>query len=164
MSSLAMSNAVAVTRARDRKRLLWAGGTSFDVVLGPEHTGGHVALVDQWGARGDTTPMHVHPDEAEVFYVLDGSIRAFHGGTSMDLDPGSAVYLPPAQEHAFGVISDRARILTLTTPGSFASFVTAAGVQIDGEVPAQWDFDVARIMTAAADHGIAITGPPPGLD
>lgn len=164
MSNLAMSTNVAVTWARDRKPLLWAGGTTFDVVLGPAQTGGHVALVDQWGAQGDTTPMHVHRDEAEVFYVLDGCIRAFHGGTSMDLDPGSAVYLPPAQEHAFGVTSHRARILTITTPGSFADFVTAAGVQVDGEVPAQWEFDVTSIMAAAADHGIEITGPPPVLD
>jgi quercetin dioxygenase-like cupin family protein len=164
MSGLAMSTTVAVTRAGERKRLLWAGGTSFDVVLGPRHTGGHVALVDQWGARGDATPMHVHRDEAEIFYVLEGSIRAFHRGTCLHLDTGSAVYLPPAQEHAFGVTSAHARILTLTTPGSFASFVTAAGVEVDGEVPAQWDFDVARIVAAAADHGIEITGPPPVLD
>jgi quercetin dioxygenase-like cupin family protein len=164
MSSLSMSDAVAVTRASERRRLLWAGGSTFDVVLGPEHTGGHVALVDQSGARGDVTPMHVHLDEAEVFYVLDGSIRAFHGGTSLDLEAGSAIYLPPAQEHAFGVISERARILTLTTPGSFASFVTSAGVEIEGEAPTQWDFDLTRIMAAAAEHRIDITGPPPALD
>ncbi len=163
MSSLALSTSVAVSRARERDRLLWAGGTTFDVVLGPEHTGGHVALLDQEGSRGDTTPRHVHRDEAEVFYVLEGTIRAFHGGTSWDLGPGDAVYLPPAQEHAFGVTSDRARLLTVTTPGSFARFVTAAGVRVDGEVPARWDFDVARIAGAAALHGLEITGPPPPL-
>lgn len=164
MSDLSMSDQLAVTTAAERKRLLWAGGTTFDVVLGAEHTGGHVALVDQWGARGDVTPMHVHQDEAEIFYVLEGAIRAFHGGSSLDLAEGGAIYLPRGQEHAFGIVSDRARILTITTPGAFASFVTAAGVEIDGEAPTTWDFDVARIMAAAAEHRIDITGPPPGLD
>ena len=164
MSSLGMSGEVTVTRKHERSPLLWAGGTVFDVVLGGEASAGGFALLDQWGALGDTTPMHVHRNEAEVFYVLDGSIRAWHLGMTHDLDAGSAVYLPAGQEHAFAVTTERARVLTVTTPGGFADFVRAAGVPADGAVPEQWEFDVGRIMSAAADNGIDITGPPPSLD
>jgi hypothetical protein len=38
------SGAAYVTRPGDRRRLLWAGNTVFDVVLGGEHTGGAVFL------------------------------------------------------------------------------------------------------------------------
>ncbi len=164
MSSLGMSEQATITHRHERRPLLWAGGTVFDVVLAGEASGGGLALLDQWGSLGDTTPLHVHRREAEVFYVLDGSIRAWHLGTAHDLESGAAVYLPAGQEHAFAVTSERARILTVTTPGAFADFVRAAGVPADGDVPTHWEFDVARIMSAAAGNGIDITGPPPAQD
>ena len=161
MTTLQMSDEVSISRAEDRQRFLWAGGTVWQVVLGAEQTGGHIALLDQSGRRGDATPMHLHPGEAEIFYVVDGTIRAFHGGTSVDLAAGSAIYLPAGQEHGMGVVSQQARIVTITTPGSFSRFVQAAGVPVEGDVPAQWEFDVARLMRAAAEHDIEVTGPPP---
>ncbi len=156
-----MSDEVTISQAEDRQRLLWAGGTVWDVVLGAEQTGGHIALLDQTGQRGDATPRHVHPNEAEIFYVLDGTVRAFSGGTSVDLSAGSAIYLPAAQEHALGVVSDSARIVTITTPGSFSRFVQAAGLPFQGDRPAQWEFDVSRLRGIAAAHDIEVTGPPP---
>ena len=161
MTALQMSDEVSITTAEDRRRLLWAGGTVFDVVLGAEQTGGHISLLDQTGRHGDATPMHLHPGEAEMFYVLDGTVRAFHGGSSVDLGLGSAIYLPAGQEHGIGVVSERARILTILTPGSFSRFVQAAGTPFEGDEPTQWEFDVSRIMAAAAEHDIVITGPPP---
>jgi quercetin dioxygenase-like cupin family protein len=161
MTTLQMSDEVSISRPEDRQRLLWAGGTVWDVVLGAEQTGGHVALLEQRGRHGDATPMHVHPREAEIFYVVDGTVRAFHGGTSVDLTAGAAIYLPAGQEHGLGVVSERARIVTITTPGSFSRFVQAAGVPLEGDVPAQWEFDVPRLVRTAAEHDIEITGPPP---
>ena len=163
MTALQMSEQVSITTAEERQRYLWAGGTVFDVVLGAEHTGGHLSLLDQTGRHRDATPMHLHPAEAEIFYVLDGSLRAFHGGSEVDLAAGSAIYLPAGQEHGIAVLSERARILTILTPGSFSRFVQAAGTPLDGDEPAQWDFDVSRIMSAAEQHDIVITGPPPSV-
>ena len=163
MTTLQMSDEVSISRAEDRERYLWAGGTVWDVVLGAEQTGGHIALLDQSGRHGDATPMHLHPGEAEIFYVLDGTIRAFHGGTSVDLGAGAAIYLPAGQEHGMGIVSDSARVVTILTPGSFSRFVRSAGVPFQGDEPAQWEFDVSRLMGAAAAHGIQVTGPPPTI-
>lgn len=163
MTTLQMSDEVSISRREERQRLLWAGSTVFDVVLGAEQTGGHGSLLDQTGRHGDATPMHLHPGEAEIFYVLDGTLRAFHGGTSVDLSAGSAIYLPAGQEHGIGVVSDRARVVTILTPGSFSRFVQAAGTPFEGDQPEQWEFDVSRIVRAAAEHDIVITGPPPAV-
>lgn len=154
---------VAATHASDRTKLLWAGGTVFDVVLGGAETAGALALLDQVAAGGDATPMHVHHTDAEVFYVLDGSVTAWAGDDVVELSTGSAVYLPPRLKHAIHVTSDTARILTLTAPAGFAEFVREAGVPLEGEQPATWEFDVGRIMAAAPKHGIEIVGPPPPL-
>ena len=160
-----MSKLIAQTStAADRTRLLWAGGTVFDVVLGAEHTDGAVALLDQWGRRGDVTPMHVHRDEAEIFYVLDGGIRAWSGDDVLDLDAGDAVHLPAGQPHAFGIRTSEARLITVTVGAGFADFVRAAGVPLAaGEQPQTWEFDVGRLVEAAPKHGIDIVGPPPPL-
>jgi quercetin dioxygenase-like cupin family protein len=154
---------VAVTNQRDRPQFLWAGGTIFDVVLDGTQTGGAVALLDQRGVRGDTTPMHVHRDEAEIFYVLEGAITAWSGADVLTLEAGGAIYLPPNQPHALGVHTERARLITISSPAGFASFVRAAGTPISGDVPAQWEFDLASTMSAAALHHIEIVGPPPAL-
>jgi quercetin dioxygenase-like cupin family protein len=153
----------AISRGADRRTYLWAGGTTWDVVLGGEQTGGGIALLDQVGARGDVTPLHLHRDEAEVFYVLDGSIAAWTGDVRHEASAGDALWLPPGQAHALGVTSETARILTLTVAATFADFVRAAGVPVDRDVPTAWEFDLGRIMAAAEPHGIEILGPPPAL-
>src|SRR5512144_3116154 len=152
---------VAVSQAADRPHWLWAGSTVFDVILGGEHTGGSLALLDQRGLHGDATPTHVHRREAEVFYVIEGAITAWTGEAATTLRSGGAVYLPAGLRHALRVDSEQARIITLTAPTGFADFVRAAGVRSDGDVPAAWEFDVERIMAAAPQHDIDIVGPPP---
>lgn len=154
---------LGVSHAEDRQRLLWAGRTTFDVVLDGTQTDGSIALLDQWGERGDVTPMHVHRDEAEIFYLLEGTIVAWAGDERLSLGAGGAVYLPAGRPHAFGVTSARARLITVTTPAGFAGFVRAAGVPVTGEQPATWEFDLGALMRAAPEHRIDIVGPPPPL-
>jgi quercetin dioxygenase-like cupin family protein len=158
-----LPSGVGVSRAEDRRRLLWAGATTFDLVLDAAHTQGAVALLDQNGERGDVTPMHIHHDEAEIFYVLEGDIVAWAGADRVSLGAGGALYLPSCQPHAFGVVSATARLISVTTPAGFAAFVQAAGVPVDGAVPATWEFDVGALMAAAPAHQIEIVGPPPAL-
>lgn len=153
----------AVSHQRDRRKLLWAGNTVFDLVLDGSQTGGTVALLDQWGNRGDTTPMHIHRGEAEIFYVLEGAITAWSGEEVVDVEAGGALYLPANQPHAFGIRSEQARLITVTTPAGFAGFVRSAGIEVTGDVPHHWEFDLGRLMSTAPQHGIDIVGPPPPL-
>lgn len=155
--------AADISHAADRTRLLWAGGTVFDVVLDGARTAGAVALLDQSGRRGDVTPMHVHRNEAEIFYVLEGGIRAWSGDDVVDLEAGGAIHLPAGSPHAFGVRTAEARLITITVGPGFADFVRAAGVPVDGAAPQTWEFDVGRILAQAPLHGIDIVGPPPAL-
>jgi quercetin dioxygenase-like cupin family protein len=158
-----LESGVGVSRAEDRRRLLWTGRTTFDLVLDAAHTQGSVALLDQVGERGDVTPMHIHHDEAEIFYVLEGSVVAWAGDDRLSLGVGGALYLPSGQPHAFGVVSPTARLISVTAPAGFGAFVRAAGIPVEGDVPASWEFDVGALMAAAPEHRIDIVGPPPAL-
>jgi quercetin dioxygenase-like cupin family protein len=158
-----LGNAARISRSGGRSKLLWTGGTAFDLVLDGSQTAGSVALLDQWGRDGDITPMHIHRQEAEIFYVLEGGITAWAGDDVHTLDAGDAIYLPSGQAHAFGIHTPQARLITVTAPAGFADFVKAAGIPVSGKVPVAWEFDLSAIMRAAPQHGIEIVGPPPSL-
>jgi quercetin dioxygenase-like cupin family protein len=51
-------------------------------------------------APGGYTPKHSHGHEHEVF-ILEGAGVVDAGGTEYALRPGSAVFVPPGQEHQF---------------------------------------------------------------
>lgn len=107
--------------------------------------------------------MHVHRDEAEVFYVLDGTIAAWAGDDVLHAGVGDALWLPPGLAHAMAITSGTARILTISAPSAFGDFVRQAGVAVAGPRPQRWAFDLDRIVDAAAARRIDIVGPPPAL-
>jgi len=51
-------------------------------------------------APGGHTPFHAHPWEHEVF-VLAGSGKVRHEGGEKEVGPGSFVFVPPDEKHAF---------------------------------------------------------------
>jgi len=152
---------VHLRTASEIDRYLWFGRTTMNVVLGSEDTNGAFALVDQLGSANDATPLHVHHTEDEAFYLLSGSIEVVTGDDHGTMEEGSAVFLPRGLRHAFRVVSDEARIITVTTPAGFDAFVRGAGLEFRGDRPLQWEFDMGRFMGPAQAAGIEILGPPP---
>ncbi|HEX9191576.1 MAG TPA: cupin domain-containing protein, partial [Candidatus Deferrimicrobiaceae bacterium] len=51
-------------------------------------------------APGGHTPFHAHPWEHEVF-VLSGKGMVLRAGGETEVGPGSFVFVPPDEEHAF---------------------------------------------------------------
>jgi quercetin dioxygenase-like cupin family protein len=51
-------------------------------------------------APGGHTPKHSHKHEHEVF-VVDGTGVVLEGNVEHPLQPGTAVFVPPMQEHQF---------------------------------------------------------------
>src|SRR5262245_15105214 len=73
-----------------------------------------LALVEFVAQRGFGPPLHVHTEEDEVMYVLDGEIRL--GDADADspvLTAGAVVALPRGVPHTWQVVSDEAKFLTI---------------------------------------------------
>lgn len=63
--------------------------------------------------KGGTTPRHRHAWEHEVF-VLEGSGTVWREGKHVPIGPGTAVFVPPQEEHRFtNTGSGRLRFLCL---------------------------------------------------
>jgi mannose-6-phosphate isomerase-like protein (cupin superfamily) len=79
---------------------VWAMGSLFEIALSPAATGGTIGLAHVTQPPGIATPLHRHQREAEVFYVLAGSLRYEAGGVVHELTAGSTMYLPRGAEFA----------------------------------------------------------------
>jgi len=63
----------------NQSELRWLGDTSAYFLATGDQTSGLFTLVDERARRGSTVPLHMHRDDVESFYVLDGEISFFIG-------------------------------------------------------------------------------------
>src|SRR5437899_3142147 len=114
-----MSAAVSIVRAdgEGEHRRFWGGGI-LTMKATAEETGGAFLLFEDFMSQGKTTPLHIHANEDETLYVLEGEIVVHIDGTDHPLGPRGVAVAPRGVPHAFLVTSQTARVLTLQTPGS----------------------------------------------
>lgn len=88
-------------------------------------------MVDQLVDPGVETPYHVHHNEEELFYVLDGEIDCFYGADAEErirAGPGETVHLPRDILHAIRVVSKNpCRLLALVAPAGVEELWIEAG-------------------------------------
>jgi len=109
--------------------------------------------------RGKVTPMHLHADVDEAMYVIEGEILLNVEGSERTVGAGGFTFAPRGCAHAFVVTSDRARVLTLQTPGIGQAFYRGASEPAADD--AYETVDIARIETSAKENprGIELLGP-----
>jgi quercetin dioxygenase-like cupin family protein len=127
-----------------------------------EDTNGAYGVVELTGAKGDMPPLHVHRDDDEAFYVLEGRVRVYVGETVRELGAGDFALAPRGVPHVYEVISDQpARWLALSN-GGFDAFVEEASVPAeDPALPSTVQGPAPDALgEIAARHGIELLGPP----
>jgi quercetin dioxygenase-like cupin family protein len=141
---------------------LWFLGNTAVVHAASDATGGRYCVVELTGPPGDTPPLHVHPDDDEGFFVLEGSLRLHVGAETFHLSAGEFALAPRGTPHVYVVDSDVPARWLATSGGGFDRFVmeVARPAKHDGLPPADSLPDPAVIAEIAARHGIEILGPP----
>lgn len=158
-----MTTAVPIVRAdgEGERRRFWGGGI-LTMKATAHETGGAFLLFDDEMAQGKTTPLHVHQDEDEALYVLEGEILVHIDGTAHRVGPRGFAMAPRGVPHAFVVTSPTARMLTLLTPGSAEPFYRAASEPAVADSDAAGPVDFDRVRAAAEEAGgMQVVGPPP---
>ena len=150
----------------DEAELCWMGDTSTYFLATGESTGGAFALVDERAPRGMSVPLHLHREDMESFYVLEGEITLYIGDQpGVRASAGSFAHVPGGTVHGFRVESETARYLILTTPrhGQFYRAITLPSRP--GRLPPLESIDGQRIHEAAQEYGIEFVGQlPDGTD
>jgi mannose-6-phosphate isomerase-like protein (cupin superfamily) len=159
-----MTSAVPVIRQNGEGEHLWfAGGGLFTIKASASETGGAFVLWEDREVRGKPTPLHLHPNEDETLYVLEGEILVHINGEEHRVGEGGLFVAPRGVPHAFLVISETARLLTLQTPGTGEAFYRElCEPASSGAVPGSRPADFARLREVARrSDSIEILGPPP---
>ncbi|TGE28931.1 cupin domain-containing protein [Hymenobacter metallicola] len=131
----------------------------LDVKISGKDTNGDLAIFEQTSlSPGRGTPLHVHPNQDEVFTVLDGEYAFLVGDDKYRLITGDSIFLPRQVPHAWTQVSTRGKMLvTLQPAGKLEDFFVAMAA-LKTEPTAQ---QVTELF-AACD--MKVVGPPLKLD
>lgn len=144
----------------------WALGSLFERLASGEETGGGFALSLVTQPAGTATPVHIHTQEDEAFYLLDGTMTYSADGQIHRLGAGSFIFLPRGLPHGFRVTgTGPVRFLAVTVPGALMSLYDEVGRTAgQREVPPpDQDLlmaDVHRWLEAAPRYGLRVVGAP----
>jgi len=141
----------------------WFLGFLVTIKSTAETTSGRVAVVEHLGTRGLGSPLHVHRNEDEWFYVTEGELTFWVGGEVVVAPAGSFVYGPRDIPHTFLVSSAEARFLLVTEPAGFEGFMRALSEPAQALTlppPSVQPPAPELMMATATEYGIEILGPP----
>jgi quercetin dioxygenase-like cupin family protein len=120
----------------------WYTGWLLTFLATGDQTQGRFALSDALTRKGNCPPRHIHRNEDESFYILEGEITAWIGDQTIRGTPGTLIFGPRGVPHSFEIHSDRVRMLILLTTagleGYFKQFCTPAPaltLPLPAEVP-----------------------------
>lgn len=157
-----MSTGVPIIRQEGEGEQMWfAGGGVFTWKATAVETGGAFIMLEDVMVRGKTTPLHLHPNEDEAIYVLEGELLVHIEGEEHRVGQGGLFVAPRGVPHAMMVVSETAHILALQTPGTGEAFYRDAGEPARSEEDAS-RYDWARLREVAErSESIELLGPPP---
>ncbi len=146
-----------LTQAIDAPRSVTWMGTSYQIKVHSAESAGTMGLFESVVPVGDGPPVHVHHNEDEVIYVIEGTFEFWLDGETFIAAAGSAVFLPRGVPHTFRVVgSMRGRSLAVLTPGGFEQFFLDATKQ--GLTSAE---QMAGVIELATRYGLEFRGAAP---
>jgi len=145
---------------------VWWKTGRITVKAGPDETGNAFSQLEAVEPRGGATPVHVHHNEDETFYILEGEVTFVVDDERIDAGTGDFVFAPRGIPHAYVVHSERARMLVTISPSGTEQLFVSLGVPVTGAEPPTDAVlppmpELARLFAA---HGTEILGPPPSFD
>lgn len=163
--------------AEGEGEMFWLLGMHQTIKIGTSDTAGQFGMLEIVVPMGLGSPWHVHPDEDEWFYVLDGEVTFYVGETRLTLTPGSFAFGPRGTPHTFiGASSEPARALVGLQPVMFEGFLREVGQPVSDHTlppPLHQQRDVdgqlvvdgrqlsrEQLATIGAKHGLVVLGPP----
>ncbi len=133
----------------------WLGALATIKVATPA-----VTLVEVMEAPDAEAPLHVHHNEDEGFWVLEGEVTFEAGKEVVGAGPGDFVFGPRDVPHRYEVGPSGARMLFILTPGGFESFIRATGepALTNDLPPPDLEPDMDAVMANLEAHGTEILG------
>lgn len=127
----------------------------LDLKVSGKDTNGGMAIFEQTSlSQGKGTPLHIHPLQDEVFYVLDGEYFFKVGSEKYRMVSGDSIFMPRNVPHAWTQVSEKGKMTVIFQPAGKMEefFVTMAGLET--EPTSQ---EIAKIFS---ENEMQVVGPP----
>jgi mannose-6-phosphate isomerase-like protein (cupin superfamily) len=137
-------------------------GEAVVVRASGNESGGSYDLVELTIDPGPgVTPMHVHHENDEAMYVLEGERAVKLGDDRRLLEAGSYTMGPRGVPHTYrNSDHGRARVFFVNSPGNNWRYLQEAGEH----GPVEDDSDIERLLPILESHGVEMVGPPLDAD
>lgn len=146
-------------RIHGHLKLKGVNSNVLDVKVSGKDTDGDLAIFEQTGlSQGRGTPLHIHPFQDEIFYILEGEYYFQVGDEKYGLKAGDSIFLPRNVPHAWTQVSEKSRTtVTFQPAGKLEEFFVKMSSLEKEPTPKE----IAQIF---ADHDMKVVGPPLKLD
>ncbi|HYD08550.1 MAG TPA: cupin domain-containing protein [Acidimicrobiales bacterium] len=105
---------VTVVRRPDEGAASWFLNSLVTTKVTTAETGGAYNVTEHLVSAAANPPAHVHHEEDEAFYVLEGAVRFFAGDREpVDATAGTFAFAARGEAHRFEVLTPTARMLVI---------------------------------------------------
>jgi quercetin dioxygenase-like cupin family protein len=123
--------------------------------IGSADTDGALTAFESIAAPGEGPPLHIHVNDDEIFYALEGSFRFKLDGELRDAPAGTLAFIPKGVQHTWQNVGDEpARLLIVTAPAGFERFF-----ELFAQIPADAS-PADEFRRIGAEIGMPVVGPP----
>lgn len=143
--------------ARFEKHYKMKGVTlnTLDIKISAQDTDGSLAVFEQIGhTPNGGPPLHIHPNQDEWFYILEGEYYFQVGEDKYSMKAGDTIFLPKNVPHAFIQISEKARTIV--------SYLPAGKMEDFFKTTDTWNSPPTKeeVIEVFAKHDMKVVGPP----
>jgi mannose-6-phosphate isomerase-like protein (cupin superfamily) len=110
-------------------------GLDVKVLLTTEATGGAISVLMGWLKPGEGPSDHVHFNQEEIFFIVEGTYEMTVGDETSTVGPGTIVFIPRNAVHRFKNVGD------------------STGCMLDWSLPGGQDHYFKAISELAASDG-----------
>lgn len=138
---------------------IWITGDTLWFKATSAETGGAYTVIENISLPGNGPPPHLHENEDESIYVMDGEFEILLGAKTMRAEPGAFVFVPKRTVHRFRCIGEGpGKVLLHFTPGGIEGFFREAGVPVtnDGPAPSVDVAEITRTEMAGKRYGLHV--------
>ncbi len=128
---------------------------TLDIKISGKDTENDLAVFEQTGLtpKGGP-PLHIHPNQDEWFYIIDGEYLFQVGDDKYQMKPGDTIFLPRNVQHAFVQLTEKGKVIVSYLPaGKMEDFFAVSNSWTSPPTKEE----IARVF---ADHDMKVVGPP----
>jgi quercetin dioxygenase-like cupin family protein len=128
---------------------------SIDYKVSSSDTDGALFIVENTDDSKGGPPRHLHPEQEEWFYAVDGEYVVEVGDDSYRLEPGDSVLAPRKIPHAWPQVGEgTGRLIVFFQPAGEMEAFFGALSQAKGTPSRE------ELHSLFRSHGMEVTGPP----